>query len=96
MIICFVCLNIVLKIVLYLFNGELLLRFISGSPDPNNIKDFRPISLLNVAGKLFFSILPKQLEKHIYSNKLINSSIQKGSMKKFLADGRICQLFGMN
>ena len=27
-IICFVCLNLVLKIVLYLFNGELLLRFI--------------------------------------------------------------------
>ena len=82
MIICFVYLNLVLKIALYLLNGELLLRFISGSPDPNNIKDFRPISLLNVEGKFFFSILSKRLEKHIYSNKLINSSIQKGSMEK--------------
>ena len=86
MIICFVCLSLVLKIVLYLFNGELLLRFIyipkSGSPDPNNIKDFRSISLLNVEGKLFFSILSKRLEKHIFSNNLINPSIQKGCMEK--------------
>ena len=54
----------------------------SGSPDPKNIKGFRSISLLNVEGKLFFSILSKRLEKYIYGNKLINSSIQKGCMEK--------------
>ena len=52
-------------------------------PNPNNIKDFRPISLLNVEGKLFFSLVSKRLEHHIISNnKLINSSIQKGCMEK--------------
>ena len=53
----------------------------SDSPDPNKMKDFRPVSLLNVEGKFFFSILSKRLVKHIYSNKLINSSIQKGKEK---------------
>ena len=41
------------------------------------------MSLLNVEGKSFFSMLSKRLEKYIYSNKLINSSIQKGCMGKF-------------
>ena len=52
-------------------------------PNPNNIKDFRPISLLNVEGKLFFSLVSKRLECHIKTNnRLINSSIQKGCMEK--------------
>ena len=46
-----------------------------------DILDFRPISLLNVERKLFFSILSKQLKKHIFSNNLINPSIQKGYME---------------
>ena len=54
----------------------------SGSADPKNIKDFRPMSLLNVEGKFFFTILSKRLEKHIFSNNLINLSIQKGCMEK--------------
>ena len=40
------------------------------------------MSLLNVEGKLFFSVLYKRLEKHIFSNNLINSSIQKGCIEK--------------
>ena len=44
---------------------------------------FRPIALLNVKGKLFFSLISQRLEKHILkNNKIIDSSIQKGCMEK--------------
>ena len=79
MIICFVYLNLVLKIVLYLFNRELLLRFISPS---QAVQTHATSRTLNAEGKLFFSILSKRLEKHIYSNNLINSSTYKGCMEK--------------
>ena len=84
MIICFVCLNLVFKIVLYLFNGELLLRFIFPSQAVETQATSRTLGeyLLNVEGKLFFGILSKRLEKHIYNNRLINLSIQKGCMEK--------------
>ena len=49
----------------------------------NKLSDFRPIALLNVEGKLFFSLVSKCLETHlIYNNKFINNSIQKGCMEK--------------
>ena len=54
----------------------------SKDPDPSKIKDFRPISLLNVEGKLFFSLLSKRIENHIFKNNFINKSIQKGCMEK--------------
>ena len=59
--------------------------YIPKNKTPNNsrIKDFRPIALLNVEGKLFFSLISKRLETHIINNnKFINLSIQKGSMEK--------------
>ena len=53
------------------------------SPSESKISDFRPIALLNVEGKLFFSLVSKRLETHlILSNKFINRSIQKGCMEK--------------
>ncbi|XP_057296267.1 uncharacterized protein LOC130625225 [Hydractinia symbiolongicarpus] len=52
-------------------------------PSPSSIKDFRPIALLNVEGKLFFSLVSKRLENHIIQkNHFINKSIQKGCMEK--------------
>ena len=52
-------------------------------PDSSTIEDFRPIALLNVEGKIFFSLLAKRLESHIIvKNKLINTSIQKGCISK--------------
>ena len=37
-------------------------------PCPSNIKDFCPTMLLNVEGKLFFSLISKQLVNHIITN----------------------------
>ena len=49
----------------------------------SNIKDFRPIALLNVEGKLIFSLVSRRLEAQIITiNKLINTSVQKGCMEK--------------
>ena len=45
-------------------------------PTAHNISDVRPIVLLNVEGKLFFSLVSRCLEKHLISNKkFINKSI---------------------
>ena len=53
------------------------------TPMESNIKDFRPIALLNVEGKLLFSLVSRRLEAHIITNnKFINTSVQKGSMEK--------------
>ena len=52
-------------------------------PNATQIEDFRPIALLNVEGKLFFSLISKRMEDHIIKkNKFINTSIQKGCMEK--------------
>ena len=53
------------------------------NPSQNELSDFRQIALLNVEGKLFFSLVSKHLETHlINNNKFINNSIQKGYMEK--------------
>ena len=50
---------------------------------PSKIEDFRPIALLNVERKLFFSLISKRLDKHIIANnKYINTSVQKECMEK--------------
>ena len=52
-------------------------------PTAHNISDFRPIALLNVMGKLFFSLVSRCLETHLIgNNKIINKSVQKGCMEK--------------
>ena len=52
-------------------------------PTAHNISDFHPIALLNVGGKLFFSLVFRHLGKHLISNsKFINKSIQKVYMEK--------------
>ena len=52
-------------------------------PTEHNISDFRPIALLNVEGKLFFSLVSRRLETHLISNnKFINKSVQKACIEK--------------
>ena len=49
----------------------------------NKLSDFHPIALLNIEGKLFFSLISKCLETYmIHDNKFINNSIPKGCMEK--------------
>lgn len=55
----------------------------SKTPMESNIKDYRSIALLNVEGKLLFSLVSRRLEAHIINtNKFINTSLQKGCMEK--------------
>ena len=52
-------------------------------PNPESIDEFWPIALLNVEGRLFFSLLWKPLEDHIVKkNKLIDLFLQKDCMSK--------------
>ena len=52
-------------------------------PKADKIADFRLISLLNVEGKLFWTLVSNRLYSHLVTeNKIINTSSQKGSIKK--------------
>ena len=52
-------------------------------PEPSTISNYRPISLLNIEGKLFFSLVSKRLVAHIvHNNKIIDTTVQKGCMEK--------------
>ncbi|KAK3757186.1 hypothetical protein RRG08_063162 [Elysia crispata] len=41
---------------------------------------FRPISLLNVEGKIFFSVMASRLTKYLTENGYINTSVRKGDI----------------
>ena len=64
----------------------------SKPPNPSNIKHFPPVALLNIGGKIFFSLASRKIEDHIiFKNKIINFSIQKGTYA-----GNICLWCGVN
>ena len=54
-------------------------------------KNFRPITLTSVIGKRFHCILSLCLEKFVQSNKLLDSSIQKGFL--FVINGTMEHIF---
>ncbi|GFO34064.1 reverse transcriptase [Plakobranchus ocellatus] len=54
--------------------------YIPTEQDSKGINQFRPISLLNVEGKMFFSIMALRLTKYLTENGYINISVQKGGI----------------
>ena len=51
-------------------------------PEISNIKDYRQIALLNVEGKIFWSLVSNRLYKYLVDdNEIIKTSIQKGSIR---------------
>ena len=51
--------------------------------DAADISQFRPISLLNVEGKIFFSVLAQRLSIYLEKNKYVDTSVQKAGIPGF-------------
>ena len=54
--------------------------YIPKEQNSSGINQFRPISLLNVEGKIFFSVMASRLTKYLTENGYINTSVQKGGI----------------
>ena len=51
--------------------------------DSTEVNQFRPISLLNVEGKIFFSVLAQRMTKYLLNNQLIDTQTQKAGITGF-------------
>jgi len=51
--------------------------------DSKRLDQFRPISLLNVEGKIFFGVIAKRMTTFILNNAYVNTSIQKAGIPGF-------------
>ena len=47
------------------------------------MNQFRPISLLNVEGKVFFSVVAQRLTSYLEKNRLIDTTVQKAGIPGF-------------
>ena len=54
--------------------------YIPKEQNSSSINQFRPISLLNVEGKIFFSVMAARLTKYLTENKYLDLSVQKGGI----------------
>ncbi|CAK6963971.1 hypothetical protein F2P79_011962 [Scomber scombrus] len=60
-----------------------LYKYCPGEPNSSSISQLRSITLLNVEGKIFFSILAKRLTSYLTSNVYIDTSCQKAGVPSF-------------
>ena len=54
--------------------------YIPKEQNSTEINQFRPISLLNVEGKIFFSVMASRFTKYLTENGYTNTSVQKGGI----------------
>jgi hypothetical protein len=54
--------------------------FVPKEENSSDLSQFRPISLLSVEGKIFFSLLSKRITEYLMSNNYIDISVQKGGV----------------
>ena len=54
--------------------------YIPKEKDSKGLNQFRPISLLNVEGKIFFSIMSSRLTEFVMSNQYVDISVQNGGI----------------
>lgn len=51
--------------------------------EAETISQFRPISLLNVEGKMFFSVMAQRISAYLLNNQYIDTSVQKAGISGF-------------
>ena len=54
--------------------------YIPKEKDSEGISQFRPISLLNVEGKIFFSVMATRLTSYLLANGYVDTAVQKGGV----------------
>jgi len=64
--------------------------FIPKENDATSISQFRPISLLNVKGKIFFSIIAQRLSPYLLKNGFIDTLRMLRTHQCYLATNSIC------
>ena len=57
--------------------------YIPKEKNSKHLEQFRPISLLNVEGEIFFGVIAKRMMRFVLNNKFINISIQKAGISGF-------------
>ena len=57
--------------------------FIPKEKNSKYLKQFRPISLLNIEGKIFFGVIAKRMMRFVLTNRFITISIQKAGIPGF-------------